>query len=107
MKPRSKASPADNLSGKRAYCVTLLRLREVLENAGVEFIDAVDGVRGVGVCLKWGVEAAKSAVPTPRARATTAALMSSTGTGRAPPEDDEPLPPLDWTDEDRAEQIEH
>jgi transcriptional regulator with XRE-family HTH domain len=49
--------------GYTAYTLTLRRLREVLEEAGVVFIDA-DGDAGVGVRLKKGLE------PTPPKRST-------------------------------------
>ena len=31
-------------------------IRQALEEAGVEFLNAEPGVRGPGVCLRWGVE---------------------------------------------------
>jgi transcriptional regulator with XRE-family HTH domain len=50
--------------GYGAYMLTLRRLREVLEEAGVAFIDA-NGAAGAGVRLKLGVE------PTPPKRTTS------------------------------------
>ena len=39
------------MTGSRAFEDVL----EVLEKAGIEFLDAIEGVRGEGVCFKWGV----------------------------------------------------
>ncbi len=30
-------------------------IQRVLEDAGIEFLDPIEGVRGEGVCFKWGV----------------------------------------------------
>jgi transcriptional regulator with XRE-family HTH domain len=78
----------------------------------VEFLDAIEGVSGPGIRLKLGFEAAVH-------RATQGANASQ-GDDKGgldalgwdwdasePDEDDGPLPPLDWTDEEKAEQIEH
>jgi hypothetical protein len=35
--------------------LSLKQLRSVLERAGVEFLDPVEGVSGAGVRLRWGV----------------------------------------------------
>ncbi len=43
-------------AGANAYVTTLRRLREILEQAGVRFIDPEEGVTGPGVALKWGTE---------------------------------------------------
>ncbi len=39
------------MTGSRAFEDVL----EVFEKAGIEFLDAIEGVRGEGVCFKWGV----------------------------------------------------
>ena len=78
----------------------------------VEFIEPDDGVRGPGLILKPGFEAI--------VRGDTQADAASQGDAtdgldalpwdwesESTAENDEPLPPLDWTDEDRADQIEH
>jgi transcriptional regulator with XRE-family HTH domain len=57
----SKGTIARIEVGYGAYMLTLRRLREVLEDAGVEFIDA-NGAGGAGVRLKLSVE------PTPPKR---------------------------------------
>jgi hypothetical protein len=54
-------------AGGNAYSMTLRRLREVLEQAGVRFIDPQEGVPGPGVALKWGVEALKRPQPSANA----------------------------------------
>jgi hypothetical protein len=72
--------------------------------------DAVSG--GLGVRMKPGFK--------PVTRATGQGATTSQGDdkggldalgydweGEAVEDDDEPLPPLEWTDEDRADQIEH
>ncbi len=43
-------------AGASAYQVTLAHLRHVLEQAGLLFIDPVEGVHQGAVGLKWGVE---------------------------------------------------
>lgn len=79
----------------------------------VEFVEPMDGARGPGVILKPGFEAAV------RGASQADADGDSTGSGlnslawdeaedidlTNAPDDDEPLPPLDWTDEERAEML--
>jgi transcriptional regulator with XRE-family HTH domain len=43
-------------AGENAYRLTLNRLQEVLETAGIVFLDAIDGVEGPGIRLRWGVD---------------------------------------------------
>jgi transcriptional regulator with XRE-family HTH domain len=40
-------------SGAGAHALTLRQIRQVLEAAGVEFIDEVAGLSGPGIRLKW------------------------------------------------------
>src|SRR5258706_4770834 len=42
-------------NGGNAYALTLKQLRGVLETAGVEFLDPVEGISGAGGRPKWGV----------------------------------------------------
>jgi transcriptional regulator with XRE-family HTH domain len=113
---RSKVSNktvADFENGiRRPYAATLTVLRLTLEAGGVEFTGAIEDVCGAGVRFKWGAEPGK-----------TDATQGNAATGQGDDkggldalgwdwddesvEDDEPLPPLDWTDEDRANQIEY
>jgi transcriptional regulator with XRE-family HTH domain len=86
-------------------------VQKALLNAGVVFIEAEDGVGGPGVRLKWGFVPAK-------AGATQGAATSQGDTGAldalgwdwegdASDTESEDIGELDWTDEDRADQIEH
>jgi transcriptional regulator with XRE-family HTH domain len=43
-------------AGYGAHPFTLRQLQSVLEAAGIEFIDPIEGVRSGGVALKWGVQ---------------------------------------------------
>jgi transcriptional regulator with XRE-family HTH domain len=97
--------------GGRTHSATLKKIRAAFEPY-IRFIEPIDGVSGPGVILKVGFEAVVRNEVAP-------------GTGQDQPgdgglsshawdapddlgvEDDEPLPPLEWTDEDRADQIEH
>jgi transcriptional regulator with XRE-family HTH domain len=95
----------------RSYASTREKLRRALEAAGIVFLEAREGVHGATVALKWGIEPAK----TGDTQGDSTSQGDDTGALDALgwdweselPEDDEPLPPLDWTDEDRTEQIEH
>jgi transcriptional regulator with XRE-family HTH domain len=113
---RSKVSQktiADFERGRTTPWVrTLDDLREAFEAAGLRFIDAEGGVTGSGVAFKDGVEAAKTGDTQSAATSQgddTGALDALGWDWESEPavEDDEPLPPLDWDDEDRADQIEH
>ena len=46
-------------AGGNTYYQTMIKLQTLLEAEGVEFIDPVEGQRGAGVALKWGIEPAK------------------------------------------------
>jgi len=46
-------------AGGNTYYQTMIKLQALLEAEGVEFIDPVEGQRGAGVALKWGIEPAK------------------------------------------------
>ncbi len=46
---------AFELGNRQPYERTLEALRRTLEDAGLRFIDAVEGVTGEGVAFKWGV----------------------------------------------------
>ena len=115
----SKKAIADFERGASTpYVRTMRDLIETFETAGIEFIVPQQGVGGVGVRLKWGFEE-------PTRVGTTQGDLTHQGGGKGgldamdwealddfgdagePAEDNEPLPPLDWTDEDRTEQIEH
>jgi len=99
------------MADRQPYARTLRDLTEAFEAAGVIFIEPKDGVHQLGIALKWGVE------PPKVGKSKTDATGQGGDTGgldalgydweSEPADDDEPLPPLDWTDEDRAEQIEH
>jgi transcriptional regulator with XRE-family HTH domain len=43
-------------AGGNTLYSTMVRLQGYLESQGVEFLDAIEGERGAGVALKWGVE---------------------------------------------------
>jgi hypothetical protein len=70
----------------------------------VEFVEPVEGGRGPGLILKPGFEAVV------RDTNQGAAVSRSSDKGRLDAEawdwDDESLPPLNWQNEDRANQIE-
>jgi transcriptional regulator with XRE-family HTH domain len=110
----SQKSIADFERGRTTpWARTLDDLRRAFEAAGIEFLDAVDNVRGMGVQMRAGLK--------PITRTTTQGDATNLGDDKGgldalgwdweedaeTVEDDEPLPPLDWTDEDRADQIEH
>jgi|WetSurMetagenome_2_1015567.scaffolds.fasta_scaffold10902_6 transcriptional regulator with XRE-family HTH domain len=104
---------AFELGERRPYERTLRDMVTAFEEGGIFFIDEVEGVHAAGISLKWGVEAAKTG--------NTQGATTRQGSDKGgldtlgwddwdevePVENDEPLPPLDWTDDDRAEQIEH
>ena len=48
-------------AGGKAYYQTISTLQALFEKAGIEFLDPVEGVRGPGVCFKWGVEVPRRA----------------------------------------------
>jgi hypothetical protein len=84
------------------------------DEAGVELLWPEEGRHGYGVWFKDGVEAAKTGATQGAAtsQGDDKGGLDALGWDDWPEvgeliEDDEPLPPLDWTDEDRAEQIEH
>lgn len=91
-------------AGSKAYTSTLERLREALEEAGVFFTDAQEGVHGPGVALRSGVK--------PETVGITRREEGSTDTGddglssRAWDEDFEEIDSggdrAQWSDEDRA-----
>jgi transcriptional regulator with XRE-family HTH domain len=100
--------------GRRAsWPRTLDDLREAFEDAGVEFLDAQVGVRGLGVQMRDGFEP----ITRDDAAGTGNKATDDGGGGSLDvlgwdalddlDEDGKPLPPLDWTDEDKADQIEH
>lgn len=43
-------------AGGRPYYETIVKLQAFLETAGVEFLDPIENVRGVGVAFKWSKE---------------------------------------------------
>jgi transcriptional regulator with XRE-family HTH domain len=110
---RSKVTQATIANFERGktmpWARTLEDLRKTFEAEGIEFLGAEEGVREIGVQIRPGFKAIT--------RTTTQADSHSEDKGGLdalgwdwdadPIEDNEPLPPLDWTDEDRAEQIEH
>jgi transcriptional regulator with XRE-family HTH domain len=100
------------LGMRRPYAATLTVLKQTLEAAGVEFTDPIEGICGSGVRFKWGAEPSK--VSGGKGKGATRQDDAKGGLDALDwdwesesVEDDEPLPPLDWTDEDRADQIEH
>jgi transcriptional regulator with XRE-family HTH domain len=99
---REKAQP---------FARTLDDLVDALYEAGVELFEGEADGAGYGVRWRKGFEPAKTGATQ---SATTIQGDSKGGLDALgwdwdtePVEDDEPLPPLDWTDEDRAEQIEY
>jgi transcriptional regulator with XRE-family HTH domain len=107
----SKKTIADFERGLRSpYVRTLEDLRRTFEAEGVVFVPPVEGVHSGAVGLKWGFK--------PVAR-TASRSEDQDGVGSSgldamgwddwegdSVEDDEPLPPLDWTDDDKRSQIE-
>jgi transcriptional regulator with XRE-family HTH domain len=100
---RGKAQPFDR---------TLDDLIEALHEAGIDLIDGADDGTGHGVRWRKGVGPAK--ISARKGKGTTGQDDAKGGLDALDwdwesesVEDDEPLPPLDWTDEDRADQIEH
>ena len=43
-------------AGGKAYYQTISTLQALFERLGIEFIDPIEGVRGQGVCFKWGAD---------------------------------------------------
>jgi transcriptional regulator with XRE-family HTH domain len=88
---------------------TIEAIQTAFEAAGVEFINPVEGVRGPGVCLKWGIESAKLEAASGEDQAGQGeGGLSANSCEWA--DEDEPiisLPPLSWTCQDREAQIEH
>jgi transcriptional regulator with XRE-family HTH domain len=108
----SAATIADlELGVRRPYERTLRDLIAAFEAGGIFFIEEQENVHAAGVSLKWGVEPGKLAsVRTPgKSQGDDKGGLDALDWDweSAPIEDDEPLPPLDWTDEDRREQIEY
>jgi transcriptional regulator with XRE-family HTH domain len=100
--------------GAQSTARIMRKLQTALEAEGIEFTQPVEGVCGSGVRFKWGAEAPK----TSDTQGDATSQGDDTGTLDArgwdweedaseAVEDDEPLPPLEWTDEDKADQIEH
>jgi transcriptional regulator with XRE-family HTH domain len=115
---RAKVSPRTILrfetGVRQPYDRTLRDIVAALETGGVRFYPAVEGEHEGTVGLCWGASPAKTG------DTQSAATSQGDDTGALDAlgwdldadaseavEDDEPLPPLDWTDEDRADQIEH
>jgi hypothetical protein len=77
------------------------------------FLDEDAASGGVGVRMKPGCKPVTrttgqgAATSQGDAKGGLDALDWGWDEGELPEDDDEPLPPLDWTDEDKAEQIEH
>ena len=97
--------------GGRTHAATLKKIRATLEPY-IRFIEPVDGVSGPGVILKVGFEAVvRNDVEAAAGQDQPGGDGLSSHAWDAPDDldvvDDEPLPPLDWNDEDRANQIEH
>jgi len=92
---------------------TVIDLHRAFENAGVKFLEEVEGIDGAGVRLKWGAKVSRDGTAMREATSSgdTDGLNALPWDWEAEAaeldEDNEPLPPLDWTDEDRADQIEH
>jgi transcriptional regulator with XRE-family HTH domain len=99
---------------QQPYERTVRDIRMALEAAGAVFIAPASGEHLGAVALRFDYE------PEDTSAATGTATNQGDDTGgldalgwdweedsSEPVEDDEPLPPLDWTDEDRADQIEH
>ena len=75
-----------------------------------QLIEPVNGVDGPGIILKPGFEAiVRNDILGTTSQGDDKGGLDALGWDwdADPIEDDAPLPPLDWTDEDRAEQIEH
>jgi DNA-binding XRE family transcriptional regulator len=111
----SKSTVVSLESGTSAWAKTLAKI-EVAFAPYVEFVEPVEGVRGPGVILKPGFEAA--------VRDTNQGTSTSQGDDKGgigalgwdwegedaelvdAVENDEPLPPLEWTDEEKRERVE-
>jgi transcriptional regulator with XRE-family HTH domain len=99
-------------AGGRAYYQNMLRLQAVFEDAGIVFIEPQEGVGGAGVRYKLGFDPAKTGATqgTTTSQGDDKGGLDALGWDWDTSEhvvDDEPLPPLDWTDDDKADQIEH
>jgi transcriptional regulator with XRE-family HTH domain len=97
--------------GGRTHAATLKKIRAAFEPY-IRFIDPVEGVSGPGVILKVGFEAVVRNEVAPGAGQDQSGGGGLSSHAWDAPDDldvegDEPLPPLDWTDENRADQIEH
>jgi transcriptional regulator with XRE-family HTH domain len=98
--------------GGRTHSATLQKIRAAFEPY-IRFIDPVDGVSGPGVILKPGYEAVMRGVDQADATAdSVGGGLNSLAwdaedypTGELPRP--EPIPPLDWSDDDKRAQIEH
>jgi transcriptional regulator with XRE-family HTH domain len=91
---------------------TLREIAAALETAGALFIPPEDGSHRGAVALRWDFEPAKTDATQGAATSQGAdkggldALDWDWDASKTV-EDAEPLPPLDWTDDDRADQIKH
>jgi transcriptional regulator with XRE-family HTH domain len=99
-------------AGLASQSATLRIVQRTLEDAGIKFLDAVEGVDGVGVRLKWGVEPTK--IGNIENDASThgegGSGLNALNWKRSETEflaDIEGISPLSWTDEMRSAQIEH
>jgi transcriptional regulator with XRE-family HTH domain len=108
----SKKTIADFERGLRSpYVRTLEDLRRTFEAEGVVFVPPEEGVHSGAVGLKWGFR--------PIARTALQSNVTSQGEGKGgldamawdwegePTEDDVSVPLLEWTDDDKRDQVEH
>jgi hypothetical protein len=95
---------------QRPYQRTVRDIVAALEAGGVVFVSPAPGEHSGGVVLRAdyvaddNMDAALGATPS-QDEGSLDALGWDWDTESV--QDNEPLPPLDWTDEDRAEQVEH
>jgi transcriptional regulator with XRE-family HTH domain len=98
--------------GTSAWAKTLMKI-ETAFAPYVEFVEPVEGVRGPGIILKPGFE---SVVRDTNQGAATSQSDDKGGIdalgwdweedANSAEDDDEPLPPLEWTDEEKREHAE-
>jgi transcriptional regulator with XRE-family HTH domain len=103
------------LGARTPYARTLRDITAAFEAAGIVFLESQDTVGGPGLRLKWGVEEPRMHGSTKAYDATQADDASTLDalawdaedypTGEPPRP--KPLPPLDWSDDDKRAQIEH
>jgi transcriptional regulator with XRE-family HTH domain len=111
---RSKVTQATIANFERGktmpWARTLEDLRKTFEVEGIEFLGSEEGVREVGVQIRPGFKAITRTTSQADSQGNDKGGLDALGwdwDASELVEDAEPLPPLDWTDGDRADQIKH